>query len=394
MNVLSIYLKYETTTSLMVGDEHVMPMPSLAECFLWTDILDRSRYKEYNISKEKPLTDMQVIHERNTLKVGEIFNLTPKTNELIKSCQIREEDSYQVISLESSSECHQHFSVEKFLMQEYMCYLIQLKNIRKFRVIRAQQSMNYVRLLYEIFLNKKFDSGNEMYSISFAKSIVGFFGYKIEVDDRQDLPFYSRNFGQVSLRFSSEKELKRNVFFVSNQMSRTLLQPYPYDTDCVQGSGRWSCLRLCLKEKLLKINKVPFTSMTEETELEHISHLYPIKPIDFMNKTLRDFLFKSESFCSKKCSRRPCRLFFTKTLLHSFLDKRFNLTSRIRANCPDDPTTDIITVINFDLYQLIIFISSSFSIWFGISLISLDPVKRLLYISQFYFKNKNRGHTT
>jgi len=136
-----------------------MPMPSLAECFLWTDILDRSRYKEYNISKEKPQFQ-EITQEQNVLNVGRIFDLTPKTNELIKSCKIREQDSYNVISFNDRNQCNDQFVIEKFMMTEYMCYVFVPKNVRKYRIRRVVNSMNYAKMLYQVLLEKRFNSAN------------------------------------------------------------------------------------------------------------------------------------------------------------------------------------------------------------------------------------------
>jgi len=205
-------------------------------------------------------------------------------------------------------------------------------------------------------------------------------------EDRYYLPFYSRNFGKFSQRYSSGNKLQSNVFHVSNELIKLSLQPFPYDTDCTSGTGKDICFRKCLKERMFKINRVPYTEITKENELPIIGQLFNVRQIDFKNKTIIDFIYESENICNKKCRQRLCRFFYSKTILNSFLDKSFNYSSRIRANSPDKPSYDIITVINFDLYQLIIFLSSSFGIWFGLCVISLDPVKQIKYLFDHFSK--------
>jgi len=254
-----------------------------------------------------------------------------------------------------------------------------------FRVIRVMHSLNYVRLLYETFLDKRFDSANEIYFISF-------YSYNFKNIERpyNVQPVYSRNFGKFSSRYSSETELQANVFYVSNEWIKIHLQPYPYDTDCSHGNGRFYCMRYCIKQKLLKINRVPFTEITRECELPFIGHLYPVRPIDITNNTIQDFVYDSETSCEKECRQRPCQLFFTRTVLSCFLDKRFNYSTRIKANCHDKPVTEIITVVNFDLFQLIIYVSSCFGIWFGISIISLDPTKTKFFARKLKVRESKR----
>lgn len=366
--VLQSYFRYETTSKMSMGVDDELPVPSLAVCFRWTDILDRSQYEKYNLSKVRPVGLAGVTREENLLKVGQIFHLTPKANETIKQCKYREHDSYDFIPV-NGIKCYEHFQVKKFLMQTLMCYTIVPKKINIYRMTRVAQAINYIGLVWEVFLDTKLDVADDITAI-------------IYFEIRNSLPLYSRNYGTTTRRYSDPLKyiLSYNVFYISHEWHRIFLKPPPYDTNCDEGEGRFSCMRSCLKGRLLSVNRVPFTEITLQEEVDEIGHLFSVTSNDLRNPKIKKCLYESESVCEKKCKQLPCFQFFTKTSMTTSYERRYNLTARVRATSPHLPTTDVITIPTSSLGHLIIYICTCFGTWFGLSVLSLDPaIKSVVY---------------
>ena len=386
--ILTTYFEYETTSRTSMGVEDVLPMPGISVCVLYTDILDRSQSAKYSIRPTIPIADQQIIADINNLTVGDIFKLTPQANETIKKCKLRLKDSY-TITIMSSKECYDAFDVKKFYMQELICYELKPKKILDYQLTRAAHSHNYVRLLWEVFLDEKFDSTDQLTLIAPIST-----NHKKPDLAQQSLPLYSRNFAKSMYRMGDPKSrtLVLNIFYVAHEWNRIYLKPPPYDTDCDEYLGRFACIRECMQHKLLLQNRVPFTEITVEDSLPEIGHLFPVRPIDLQDPKMERCVYQSESYCREKCNRLPCNQWFTKTLVDSFFDKRFNYSSRIRATSPASPTVDVIAVANFDFYQLVIYICSCFGVWLGVSILSLDPSKSRFVVNAFYSCYQKRQH--
>ena len=380
VNILAAYFKYETTSRTSMGVENVLPMPAISVCILYTDILDRSESAKYSINSRVPVGQQEINSDQNKLTVGDIFSLTPKYNETLQYCKIRVNDSYSIATLSSSS-CYDIFHVNRYYMQELMCYEFRSKNIHNYRLTRASHSLNYNRVIWEVFLDKKFYSANELTLIAQIPTQEA-----VSSLAQRSLPLYSRNFAQSMFRMGDAKKaiLAFNVFHVTHEWNRIFLKPPPYDTDCNPYLGKYDCIRQCMQEKLLRINRVPFTEITTEDALPSVGHLFPVRPIDLEDSKMEQYVYDSESYCEKKCQRLPCRLFFSKTSVNAFLDERFNYSSRIRATSPASPTVDVTSVANFDLYQLVIYICSCFGVWLGVSVMSLDPSKSRFIVQTIY----------
>ena len=380
VNIFAAYFKYKTITRTSMGVENILPIPTISVCSFYTDILDRSKSANYSINSRIPIGLQEINSDQNKLTVGGIFFLTPKYNETLGHCKIRVNDSYSIATLSSSS-CYDVFHVNRYYMQELMCYGFRPKHIHNYRLTRASHSLNYNQLLWEIFLDKKFHPANEL---TFITQITA----KIRPPHLvgESLPLYSRNFAQSMFRIRDPKKaiLASNVFYVTHEWNRIFLKPPPYDTDCNPYLGKYDCIRQCMQEKLLRINRVPFTEITTEDALPSVGHLFPVRPIDLEDSKMEQYVYDSESYCEKKCQRLPCRLFFSKTSVNAFLDERFNYSSRIRATSPASPTVDVTSVANFDLYQLVIYICSCFGVWLGVSVMSLDPSKSRFIVQTIY----------
>lgn len=128
------YFKYETDTLfILISEEYMYFFPSnINSCPRFVDILDRDRvYNETRIMIPRVHDDNESYAVEGLLTMEQILEYTPDNETVIASCRLRE--VYNSISILSGKECMKRLTVIEFFMQEYICYLIMLRNRTKHR---------------------------------------------------------------------------------------------------------------------------------------------------------------------------------------------------------------------------------------------------------------------
>jgi hypothetical protein len=347
---------------MQMGIEDVLETPSLSFCVDYLDIINRTEASKFGLKTEASVEDY--VREQKMLNMKQIFEMTPGINDTIQSCKILEKNSSRIRIINDPEACNELFIIRKFYMQFFICYDFVVKHSRVYRLSKSSQAMNYIRLVYEIILDKSLDQANEITSIihMFSKGLW--------------LPMHSRHYSKTNYRFRdlTQHKINFNIFLVTHSLIKMHLKEPPYDTRCSLHYGRFSCVRRCIKNGLKPLKKVPYSELTAESELTQIGEFYPLSSENMEDPAFETIYRSIEAACDGKCNQISCNSAFTRTTMSAFLDSRYNFSSRIRVESPESPTMQMISLVNFTPMQMIIYICSCFGIWFGISIVSLNPI--------------------
>jgi len=168
-----------------------------------------------------------------------------------------------------------------------------------------------------------------------------------------------------------------NSFLISGKTILTEKLEAPYDTKCTKGllDDDFECTRKCREKMFRKENLVGPDEITwEPVGLRHFNFA------DIQNKSLLDIIDKGNEFCAKKCNRKSCRTWYTITNVRGFhwmVNESVSLSSR----CDLKPSIIVSHQAKLVFLDFFIYISSSIGVWFGMSIIKMNP---------FIFNRKSR----
>ena len=143
--------------------------------------------------------------------------------------------------------------------------------------------------------------------------------------------------------------------------------PPPYDTQCTPGHDQEFCHENCVKYKLKAINKIPWSGFHKES-----SSLNMLSALDLENETISNYTSNSLDECLDFCKRKKeCFTQFSRTSVVQHETKIFAISSVI----PSLPHLFLHSVPSCNPVEYIIQVGSCFGMWFGLSIISFNPVK-------------------
>ena len=332
--------------------------PNLAVCVRYTDILlyDKLR-QETGILMNRTSDYRGIVQSQSMLTVRQIFDYTPAAESWIASAKIRKNDSFLLKRCEQR-ECDSQFDLSKFYLQEYVCYRMQFRQRNVIDMDMTAFALRSSHVLYYVYLSDAMSGADCIRVIA-------------HTDDH--LPHQSKDFAPTVDRLSDfdSKTIHSNSFSFSFITSEIQLMQWPYDSDCEPDTNRSIAMQHhCMLHKLSVVHRVPFTGiLSERHDLKHLSYQ------DLENKTMADFVIRSENECANVFRKLDCRFSFTITTLvqstRSHDERKFLLKMRI----PSSPGIQVIMDAKVTLSEYLIFVGSCFGIWFGLSAFSLNPVK-------------------
>ena len=345
-----VYFRYQTTSKILIHVKEIDDFPSVFFCPAYYYLLNRSDYKNYNISSEIPNNPLT---ELSTLTVKQILELTPKTSSIMKSCAIRD-DNTSTVAQQNPSECHNFFVIKKFVNGERICYRIGPRNVTKYSVGNAASSLTHVTSVFTITFNPFFGRTKFGFIISYSSD------YKLD-------PLYSRMF---AAKFKNQRTINESTFCVYGEANEITKLPDPYDTQCMPGHKRQECYESCLIDRFSSINRMSWSGFHSKP-----LHIPLFTPLDYNNKTMARVARKSFHQCHQKCKiRAECITRFTVTTIYMYSSLDFVIDAMI----PSRPFTEIAAIPLLTLVEYIIQVGSCFGVWFGLSVVSFNPTKWLL----------------
>ncbi|KAI1286336.1 hypothetical protein HDE_11032 [Halotydeus destructor] len=338
-----VYFLFETVVRLNLTIPGDLEAPDLSLCFRYTDLFDVELFNRRNPSSV-PLRQVRSreLHRamESRVTIRDIFDYTPDTETIIKTCLIRLPQKYGYREPLAKT-CNDQFRVTNFYVQEYICYKFEWLTVRNrtYQYRNVAYSLAYAGLFYELDFDRKI----------FAKALHG----KAIVHTAGTFPFSAILFAPSFSRKvnMSTGRAKYNRFYLSYTKVITTRQPPPYSTMCKHYDklGLFSangCAKQCL---------VP-------------GHSGPVGQVP--NATVAQTLWNIESECARLCSDPDCDEDYTLTRIFKYPQLE-GMTFQV--NVPLEPIYHIIYDKRMELTEYMIYVFSLFGTWFGLSVNLFNP---------------------
>ena len=356
------YFSFKTTTKTTFQIDSNVDDPSVVYCTRYTDILDRTDYEKYGIYRWSRFNFTEILSDNTKLTISDIFHLTPDPNDTIIACETRH-DEYKT-EKHVPKDCYSLFRVTKYLEGPFICYQFQTKDVNS-NLKCDQAALAYVGLavLYQITIHSRFLLSNSLKLISFIPAHLE--------NPILKLPSISRRFFSHALRYGPDepKKSKYNYFFISGDLYSITRLEKPYDTKCMENKeySEFACRRRCNIAAFKRHGYFPTTEYTlSPLPIKHMN------TIAMLNKTLLQDTKTRTDICRKTCNQKSCSETFSVTDVTSY-DTFVNGLVSIVSSCSKRPVVIIEYLPRITLMEFAMYISSSFGIWFGISILSINP---------------------
>ena len=359
------YFAFKTSTKIELQLQNNFINPSITFCVRYPAILDRTNYEKYGFYPSYRYNTTEMFSDMSKLTIKDIFDLTPDANQVISSCKYRENYYHLDLTSYNKSECYSRLRVTKYQEGGFICY--QFRTIiadNKFHCAQAALSHNSYKELYSVLLDQRFSASNAIKLISFIPywntSVVS-------------MPSISRSFYVFKLRYADEspKSSKENIFRIWGDVYSITSLPKPYDTNCANDeeaeNGNVFCHRKCNIALFKKHGYFPSNEYTTRPLL--MKHL---NKKALLNETLaRDIKSKSQA-CLTKCNRTYCSYDYSVTNTNTFSHK-YNNSITLESTCSNRPAVIMQYLPRITIMELVMYVSSSLGIWFGTSILSINP---------------------
>ena len=360
--ISSQYFAFKTSTKITFERDNKFIDPSIIFCTRYTDIIDRTNYKKYDIHQQRTYNLKEIFTDMTKLTIKDIFDLTPDPKKVIMGCQYREND-YSVKTL-TRSQCYSRFHVVKYYEGTFLCYLFRTKiEDSKFRYEETALSYHSFNELYMLNLHPRFLLSNAIKLISFIPG-----GGNATVFN---IPFISRRYYVFRLRYGHfpPETSKMNYLQTSGDIYSIKRLKKPYDTHCVENleEAESPCRRRCNIASFKKHHLYPPN--------EFITKPLSIKPFNIKtleNKTILQDVKTNNDKCMKKCSKNSCNDWYSVSGLQTS-PLLLNNTLSVGSICSNRPNVVIVHFPRISLMDLILYSSSSLGLWFGFTVLSMNP---------------------
>lgn len=239
--ISDLFFGYQTQTSVRIELQTRIPIPSFSACFRAVDFLESRKIiskkfpqgHDTNGHRSKSMRPKSMRpHDRNRIEilpndrvmdllesttVDEIFQYAPSSSILIKSCRLRQINSFSLMYYNDLTDCYKLFNVTSYVSREFVCYHFQKSNVSIYDLWQVSFVPEYFNLLYSITLDHERLRDVEYYTV-----------YVHETD--------------TSMLFDSAmtqmfQRLKKDSVATVQTTYRTVTNhrlPSPYDTNCIK----------------------------------------------------------------------------------------------------------------------------------------------------------------
>ena len=379
----ALYFRRDVHTETLIHIPQDLEPPATSICFRYTDILDYDRIKkELNLSISRDT----FLESQSALTIAQIFEYSPAVEHFFAECRMRSPDDYTIDAM-IGAHCSQWFNVDKFYIQEYICYRVVPSALRTFPYRKSAFAIYYPNAIYMLSINQT--------AFPMPRII-------------RPVLHEARGYPDTSVAYSRwarmERDIEKNktrnyIFDVTYIRIGVYRLPAPYPTDCVNyrftshHSNALRCDYDCVSANTTKeMGKVPFSGITEIAHnLKHVSQ------IDLRDEAFKLRLRAIIKMCAAKCRRLDCNETYTITKFYVDEDTH-SVGIRFLINVPREPFLKIIIRPTLAFVEFLVYVLSSIGTWFGISMLSLNPSKCLSRIASSPRQNASgpilRGRTS
>ena len=365
MNIVFSFFAFSMATKVKYLSPEWVKSPDIHVCLVLSHITSlETKFKEMNGLEGKNLTRFEyedMLWESWT--VAEMYNNAP--NVTLADCLHRDAVGHNIID-GNATYCSKLFEIQKYLLQQYVCWRIKYITPGNYRTSFIIESLYYEQMLLETLLPDLLDDAD-----------------KIRVTlTSAPLPYISRNYPLVVYKRAAVPV----KLVITCELHTMIRLGFPYEPfECSEHlSEYFECLSKCKEKKsIVNLNMLPATSFYTKPRDYRLSSNFVFK-----NRSSDDMLNQWHTECEKECHRRSCHYSYCITKGQAdYPLKTSNLQSSVRINLPNYPDLIIENIPQIGLLDCIIYVLSTLGTWFGIVLISCNPIH--LYHKIFKPKHSN-----
>lgn len=352
-NVIWSYFSYGTVTKNKYSSPDAILYPQLHLCFRFLE-----DGFDWNAIEKKYSKQRKILRGHSdwldVLTIRDIFDHTP--NMTFDTCYYRDDTGHIVIR--SNGTCS-FFNVTKYIVQQYACYWMKPLKSDQMDFLFVHSSLYSERLLYQINYRGILSNYSRI-----RPTLTG-----------KTYPYTSRKYVASYYKLPYD----RTSLTLSCPMFKNDFLGYPYDKlPCPPNNDNvayFKYIDTCLSNLTMKnIRRKPFyafhTHPSDDSKLMSISQLY--------NESIRNSYTKWHKECQSMCPILPCKYAYCITTGKQQKKQEISGISKdvltIRVETPLYPNISITYVPSLPFLDFIIYIFSSLGTWFGLVIISCNPV--------------------
>lgn len=299
--VTLIYLRFSVDSRIAPFTPLIQEFPKFTLCFNLESLISKKVPKSL-FDKNRPLTVK--------MSSAKLFSSTPKEHEIVKKCSYREIIHDVIVSSNNSAECANIFWINKFRMQNYMCYKLQLKFHDKFSFYAVTHSLIDSRFLYSITINEPLNLGHIIFPVMHLEDTP--------IDDRIFTNEYV-----PSLELNESFMVTYSVFHVSRLLP-------PYETKCGKQS-KSTCYFKCMNQYYKRVGLTATYGIVYDRP-----SIYRLRKEDKLDENLVKSYSKLHSNshlkCINYCKSESCQKQIVKTLLSQTYESNEKMIFQIETS--------------------------------------------------------------
>ena len=368
------YLAYNVSNSINMEVPKLVDVPSSSFCFSSRLLIDRNsttfeRYVKQPATGTISQTDYRQVALR--YKVSELFTDTPSVEKLLlpnrpEACLMRNTIDGTSHYFDSNT-CPKYVLITKFVYQEYMCY--EMTPIGDFSgqlsYHQTLSQMEYSSAIYQFMLN--LNQLTWYRPLDYILMVVSDNGRNL-VDN---------------LRMARRLRQGTGSYLYTFESLDIVRLPPPYSTKCYNyETTRLDCVNQCLVQSSIEILKsIPYMAVVNEFDHYDLNsqqfQLHAWKLSMDTNDTINTYfnmIYKHiETQCNTRCESEECHSKLMLTLPFGYTSRPDILTMRLIV--PVKFSTNIEFTPIQTLMDYLVYISSCFGLWLGMSFADLNPLK-------------------
>ena len=357
-NIISSYFRYDSITRNKYYQPQILQYPDLHYCFMYLeDLLNVSAINQkYGLLMNQSKPD-DLFSLLDFITVNDILQNTPSGD--LKDCKYRDITGNHVLRPREKS-CSTFFKVQKYVFQQYVCYVVTAKKASSLRFQTVSKSLNLDRMIYEIKVDGSLDHSRKI----------------LPTITNMRFPFIENSYASAYYKRSDE----HIAIKISCQNLTMHWLGYPYDDFRCQSEGEkdfYQCRDDCVQTALLnRFDRLPSTSYYNSSFDKLDKKLFSHSMV--ANRSMSKLMGEIFHHCSNCCPIFACDYSYCLMLGNQDSSVALNgeaVSSSIRVESPGYPYVVITCVPQIPLLDSIIYVLSSLGTWFGLVIISCNPIK-------------------
>lgn len=343
------YFEYKTSSEMSLDQRDTLRYPSLLICFKYYYDPNGSLTYYAHAGSEKNL---------RLPNVKTLLDLSPDTFDFVTHCALNDE-STSSLNINPKNECLSWFSVSKAVAGSRICYQIVPAAGLYYSWSKVTSRLRQSNEIYGLRLNKSFSDADVV-------SVTYFYTPDSHLTK---IPVYERHYSKrFVLKHGVEGAIRENFIGVYAEQHHYFGLPPPYNPGCDERIEASTCLRECFLIRHLPLQRVPYSELIFQASELKVLHYKDMEE----NATFNRMLMSLAADCRKKCMRLPCNFKVSFTEGQDFLVPHIH-QFMVHLFAPTSPEL-VITTVPWELLQdFLLYLSNCLGIWFGISVLSLNP---------------------